>query len=177
MARTPVARSPWCSIHRIAGCGTLLLLLSHANAASAQACTLVGDVAQVSVTAGGVQTLSLTRGQVATGEGWLMLGSLSGTTPADPFLAAAGLSLAWDRYTWATWRGHSPLLPDAIQGFGGGVIGFFDGTGSATLEVVVPPGAYPSLVGQVVHHGFYMLDPVTFAPTCGSNTVPLAFAP
>lgn len=162
---------------RVAGGSCALLLLSQAQSARAQSCTLSGDVAQVSLTAGGVQNLFLTRGLGAAGDGWLMLGSLSGTAPADPYLASAGLHLAWDRYTWATWHGRSPLLQGGIQGFPGGIVGLFDGAGLATLQVVVPPGAYPALVGRVMHHGFYMLDPLTLSPHCGSNTVSLAFVP
>lgn len=54
-----------------------------------------GDIAQVSITAGGVQNLFLTRGLGAAGNEWLMLGSLSGTAPADPYPASAGQHLAF----------------------------------------------------------------------------------
>lgn len=161
----------------LAGLALLVGLTALAGPARAQSCTLTGDVAQVSVTSGGVQNLALSRGAGVSGDYWLMIGSLSGTNPGEPYFHQAGLFLNPDPYFLRTYLGSSPFLQGGLQGGIGGIYGMFDSAGQASMQVVVPPSVYHFMVGRTVHHGFYMHDPLTLLPECGSNTIRLTFVP
>ncbi len=157
----------------------LALSIAHASAsAQTQACagSITGDVSVVSISAGGVQNLTLSVLPSQLPNFWYLTGSMSGTLPGSPFLATAGLYLNFDRYTYAMTTGTSPLVrggtPNAY-----GVIPNFDAQGIAHLQVVVPPMALPALIGRTVHHGFFTFDTINLEPSCGSNTVALLFVP
>jgi hypothetical protein len=160
-----------------AGLALLASLLVSGPAARAQSCTLSGDIAQVSVASGGTQNLTIVGPPSFHGQEWYMVGSFHGTLPGHPVFAYGGLYLNQDRYFIMTVIGRSPFLRGGLNGGPGGVMGQFDPNGMASIQVVVPPGIYASLVGRTVYHGYYRLHPLTLLPDCGSNTVALTFVP
>ena len=154
----------------------LLAPLALAPAASAQCASVVtADVPSISVSAGGVQTLTITTNQPQSL--YSVVGSFSGTTPAEPYFAVGGLYLARDRYLILSYTGRSRLLPGGVPNAPGGHELFLDAQGQATQLVVVPPNSPSYLVGRTVLHGVYRLLDVDLLPSCGSNVVPLAFTP
>jgi len=144
------------------------------------ATSLTVDVNYVSVTAGGVQTISLfsTGGlPFLAGREFTILGSFSGTTPSDPWLGYGGLFLAPDRYLRQSYLGMSPMIPGGFPHAPGGHKLYTDAQGRATQLIVVPPMAFTSYIGRTVRHGVFMDHPLTLVPYCGSNTVTLTFTP
>jgi hypothetical protein len=105
---------------------------------------LVGDVAVISVGAGGTLTLSLdTPPGYAGGFHWIF-GSISGFSPGVD-LGPVSLPLNWDIYFGLTLNDPG-LFPTFL--------GFLDGNGEATAPLVIPPGLDPLLVGLDFHHAF-----------------------
>ena len=163
---------------------SFLLLLAFAiapfaGAASAQApCggTISGDVAVVSVTTGGTQTLTLGVPAAEARTSWHLLGSFAGTAPGSPFLSSAQLFLNEDRYFYSLVTGTSRLVQGGAPSVYGPMVPF-NAQGQATLQVVVPPIVLSHLVGRTVHHGYYRFNPLTLLPECGSATVALTFGP
>lgn len=155
---------------------SILAPLVLADGAAAQ-CTsvLAADVTSVSVTAGGIQTLTLTSN--APQRIFSVVGSFSGTSPAEPYFAVGGLNLARDRYLVLSYTGRSRLLPGGIPNAPGGHTLLTDAQGRADQLVVVPPSALSFLVGRTVLHGVYTLSDLDLLPSCGSNVVSLVFAP
>jgi hypothetical protein len=156
----------------------LALSIAHGSARAQAGCagTIVGDVSVVSVSTGGVQNLSLTVTSTQALQDWHVLGSMSGTSPGQPYLAYGGLFLNQDRYMYAMITGHSPLVHGGVPS-AYGVVPSFDSQGHANLQVVVPPVVLSALVGRTVYHGFYTLNVLDLLPDCGSNTVALTFVP
>ncbi|MCZ6596071.1 MAG: PKD domain-containing protein [Planctomycetota bacterium] len=116
--------------------------------------SLTTDVASVSLSAGGTQTLFLDAGPSRAGYGYTVVGSLSGAEPGTPI---AGLHLPLnlpDVYFDLTLLspGLTPLL---------GSVGTLDGAGQGTTLFAVPSGSIPSLAGTTVYHAFGALDPTT----------------
>ena len=114
----------------------------------------------VSTNAGGAQSLYLRAGAEHSGELFLLLGSLSGTSPG----------VALDDVVL-------PLLPDAytlflLDGAGAGVVspfaGVLDAQGAADAAFTLPAGSTPALAGLVLHHAFVAID------VAGSGNVELA---
>jgi len=115
--------------------------------------SISGDVAEVSVSAGGEQVIAVDFGPAAAGQLVWVLGSLSGTSPGLQ-LGSLELPLVYDPYTERTiFRANElPLL---------GGLGWLDGAGRATARFHLPPGAVPSFVEAVVHHAAVAIDPAT----------------
>lgn len=127
------------------------------------------DTAEISLSAGGVQTLDLQAGASAAGDLHLVLGSFAGTSPGVS-LGAVTLPLEIDAY-------FSFLLanPGAAPVLGG--LGQLGPDGSASAQVQIPPGAAPSAAGAVVHHAFVTIDPVTLTVESASEAEALTLRP
>jgi hypothetical protein len=136
--------------------------------ASAQDCAVTADVLAISVSAGGVQTLSIDVGPENALSQYFVLGSFSGTAPG--FDLGLHYPLNEDRYLLQTWVGASRLVED-------GGIGLTDSRGLAEIHVVVPPSATSALVGRTVNHAVAPISFLTLLHTCVSNPVPLTFTP
>ena len=132
--------------------------------------TLTADVGQVSVPWGGTQTLTLDAGVGNASKLYLLLGSMSGTTPGQPVNGQL-LPLNFDSYFLHTLlHTNSPplgnsfgILSSASPGPGG----------MANATFTLPPGLSPTLVGLTVHHAFVVFDWGTGAVTLASNAVPV----
>ncbi|MFT4709451.1 MAG: sulfatase activating formylglycine-generating enzyme [Planctomycetota bacterium] len=139
----------------------------------ATAQTLTADVIEVS-TAGGTQTFTLNAGVAHSSEYYLLLGSLSGTTPG---ISVNGhvLPLNLDSYLLRTFDkpnqvplGNSfGMLPAAVFGIGGEVTATFS----------LPPGLGASVIGRTVNHAYAAIDPGTGAVTMTSNAVSVNLVP
>jgi hypothetical protein len=133
---------------------------------------LTGSPSSVSVSSGGVQTFDLDAGVANAGNPYLLVGSLSGTTPGLP-IDSFVLPLNVDQYFLYTL--NNPNLPPLNNSFT-----VLDGQGKSQAFFILPSGANPNLVGVTVNHAYAVIG---FVPppipviTLVSNAVALTFAP
>ncbi|MFG0320068.1 MAG: hypothetical protein ACF8XB_22540, partial [Planctomycetota bacterium JB042] len=113
---------------------------------------LFGDVATLSVTTGGTQTLTLDAGAVNAGRGYWVLGSVSGTTPGLPVWAGVNLPLNFDFYMNFLLSNPNPVVLQ--NNFAN-----LDGSGQQTTLFNLPPGLPASAVGVTIDHAFALLPP------------------
>lgn len=106
--------------------------------------SLTGCPATLSVASGGAHALTIDLGPDHTAELYLVLGSLSGTTPG---LVVDGVEIpvVFDAYTAATLG--APNLPPLSNSFG-----VLDGDGAAAAEFSLPVGSDPTLAGLNLTH-------------------------
>ena len=151
-------------------CDDLILATDHGLWTRTIHCALDADVDSISLSAGGVQNLTLTLGPKHAFETYFVLGSASGTSPGVP-LDGKVLPLNLDAYFTLTAVG--PNAPPLVNTFG-----TFDATGITTAQIVVPAGFSPSLAGVTLHHAYLsiVLAPVAFVDLI-SNACALTFVP
>lgn len=113
----------------------------------------------------GVQTLSLDAGAARAGHAYVVLGSMSGTSPGQ--YLPGGLFLPLERDPYFRARIHAPSSLPVVGG-----AGFLDAAGHATATVV-PALPHVSLHGVTLQHAFVVLD-AGGAPEFVSNAFPLA---
>lgn len=111
---------------------------------------LQGDWTTLSLGEGDVLTWRLDAGAPRGGESYLVLGSLSGTSPGVP-LASGVLPLVPDGYFLHTLThpNGAPLVDS---------LGVLDEAGVAQALFVLPPLEVPFLVGTTVHHAYASFD-------------------
>ena len=129
------------------------------------------DVDQLSLAAGGTQTLTLDPGADFAGDMYLVLGSQAGAQPGIP-VAPYSLCVNLDAYFLSTLAGSAAGL--------GGASGLLDAqAGTAAASFTVPPGSPPGLAGTVYHHAYLLLDlsPPFPAVVLASNPVELELVP
>jgi len=123
----------------------------------------------LSTSAGGMVEFDLVAGSAKAGDLYLVMGSLSGTSPGIDY-QGFNLPLNLDGYFLYTVNHASgATLP--------GSFGVLDGLGNGAAALVVPPGVTGPATGQAVHHAFAALDPVTLAVTRTSNAVATQLVP
>ncbi len=151
------------------GSGTVPLV--DMGAFEKQPTAISGDVAAISLSAGGTQTLQLDGGVGRAGQFYLLLGSLTGTSPGFP-IDAFLLPLNVDSYTLYTLT--SPNTPPLAGSFG-----VLDGVGRATATFTLPPASNPALAGLTVNHAWVALEllPNLLHPTLVSEALPLDLLP
>lgn len=125
------------------------------------ACPLSSDVRELSVSGGGVQTMSLDAGTDAADDFFLVLGSISGDTepqlldgrflPVSNPLTAFFPVVAYDPYFLQTLT--SPNAAPLASSFG-----VLDGQGRATTTFTIPPASNPALVDLSFWHAFLTLE-------------------
>ena len=130
---------------------------------------LEASPASISIAAGGTQTLDLEGGSLLAGGLYLILGTVSGTSPGLP-IGDFTLPLNPDPYFAYTVNaaGNPPLV---------GGLGTLDASGAAQAAFTLAPGSDPTLVGLQVHHAYGALNPVTGAILGASNAAPLDLLP
>lgn len=110
-----------------------------------QAIRIVGS-SPISVTAGDSMTFSISAGPANAGRQYLMLGSLTGTTPGQPLPGGLTLPLADDRYLQYTQHvPNSPILSNSM--------GVLDANGRATVTF----HPVQRFEGHTAWHAFYLL--------------------
>jgi hypothetical protein len=133
---------------------------------------LTGSPSTASVSTGGIQTLDIDGGVANAGNPYLLVGSLSGTSPGLP-IDSFVLPLNFDQYFQYTLS--NPNTPPLNNSFG-----ILDGQGKSQAFFVLPIGANPNLVGLTAHHAFAVIG---FVPppipviTTVSNAVGVTFTP
>lgn len=124
-------------------------------------------VGSISLASGGAQPWSIDAGAAHAGELYLVLGSISGTTPGTPIPGGRTLPLNWDG--WLAFTLSGPNVPPLFESFG-----LLDGDGRTSARgLVLPAASPPALAGLVVHHAFVALDAASGVPTFVSNALAL----
>ena len=118
-----------------------------------------GDNSVLLSTFGGTHTMTLQGGVGFAGSTYLVLGSVTGTSPGIP-LGLFELPLFPDPYFFLTLR--SPNQPPLVNSFG-----TLDAAGEAVVQFVLPPGL--GLAPLTVFHSFLTLDAVIQDVTGVSN--------
>ena len=127
------------------------------------------DTDSLSVTNGGFQTFLLDAGVGRAGDFYLLLGSLSGTSPGLPIAGADVLPLNLDGYFGFTLA--SPNTGPLVNTFG-----LLDATGHAEARLNINPGVLGALAGASVHHAYVAFD-LSLVVSRVSNPVQLDFLP
>lgn len=127
---------------------------------------LFSPTLEVSLASGGIQALTLEAGAAHAGDPYLLLGSVSGTTPGTP-VGGTVLPLNWDGYSFATLTlaNQAPFL---------GTFGLLDASGSAKAHLDLPAGMDPFLAGVTIQHAFLASGA---AGVFASNPLPLTLVP
>jgi uncharacterized membrane protein len=131
---------------------------------------LTADKWSHSLAAGGAQNFALRSAPSNAGKLYLVLGSLSGTTPG---LSSGGftLPLNFDAYFNLT-------LTAPNSGPFTTTLGFLNGSAQGAAALTLPAGFDPSLAGATVHHAYVVLDlPGSGALIDTTNAVSLKFVP
>ena len=116
--------------------------------------TLYHGAPEVSAASGGIQNLYLRAGTAHAGELFLILGSLSGTSPGLPIPGTTlTLPLNYDPYTGL-------LFSSSGAGFVTPFSGTLDAQGEANSLLAIPAGTNPVHVGKAFHHAFVSIDVV-----------------
>ncbi len=131
---------------------------------------LVANGDQISVSAGGTVGFSLDADVANAGNPYLLLGSVSGTSPGTP-VGGMLIPLNVDAYTLYTLQ--SPNAPPLAGSFA-----LLDAQGRATASFTVPPASTPNLVGLTFDHAYVVVAP-TPVPliTLASNAVAIQMLP
>ena len=131
--------------------------------------TLDAYPADISLAAGGKQTMDLSFGTAHAGELYLMLASASGTAPGTPL--GGGLVLPLNADALTTWTflniNHAPYAT---------TLGTLDAQGHARTGLALPPGILPGLAGLTINHAVISLD-LGGIPTSVSNAAALNLQP
>ncbi len=126
---------------------------------------LSGDIAQVSVTNGGIQTLTLAPGPPFADRPYLVLGTMSGTSPGFP-VGTIQMPLNFDTYTRFTSLNWNSTDLQNTQGT-------LSGSGTGVARIRIAPGAWAPMVGETLHHAFILIDGRNYS----SNPVALQLVP
>ncbi|MBI1380549.1 MAG: hypothetical protein GC161_05600 [Planctomycetaceae bacterium] len=121
-----------------------------------------------SIATGGTQELRLAAGAARAGDLYLLVGSLSGTTPGLP-VDSFVLPLNFDFYSNLT-------LTTPNSGFLPGSLGFLDANGRASAAFTLPAAA-PVAGPLDIHHAFLTIDLSTFAVSFTSNAALVRLVP
>jgi len=102
---------------------------------------------------GGTHALYLRGPQSVAGDLYIVLGSLSGTSPGIALAPGVELPLVFDAYTNLGLSLATPVV---------GAFGVVDANSRATATFVLPAGTSSSFFGIELHHAFVVIDPLTF---------------
>lgn len=129
---------------------------------------LVASPSSISVSSGGVQSLSLDAGVSHASENYWLAGSLTGTTPG---LTVGSVTIPLVPDAWFEW---CLLYPNV--GPLGNTMGSLDANGQATATITLPAGLDPGLSGLTVWHAFAAWTPGQL-PSFASPAVSLTLVP
>jgi len=129
-------------------------------------CPFSASASALDTLAGGSVDFALDGGAALSGELYLVLGSLSGTTPGID-VGAFHVPLVQDVYFgFALNNANGPVLVNTFAAL--------DGTGKGAAQFVLP-GGFPTLVGATAHHAWVGIDAGTAQVTYASYALPLSF--
>lgn len=123
------------------------------------------DVSQISVATGGTASFTINIGPNYGGHDYLVLGSLSGTSPGINLPGGVHLPLNWDTFlTFTIVNAGSAVLPNSI--------GVLDSTGSSWAKLVIPGPLDPGLIGLAMDFSTLLAKgPFTFASNVTTVTL------
>jgi photosystem II stability/assembly factor-like uncharacterized protein len=130
---------------------------------------LAASPSSISIASGGSQTFTLDAGAGFAGDIYLLLGTLSGTSPGTP---AGSFTLPLNPDFYLLFSLANPNKPPLAS-----TLGFLDASGKAGASLTLGPGQIPLLLGFEAHHAFAVLNASALAVVFVSNPVPLAFLP
>ncbi|QDU65474.1 hypothetical protein [Engelhardtia mirabilis] len=130
---------------------------------------LLSSADALSLSSGGSQGLAILPGEHAAGWPYLLLGSLTGTSPGVDLGGGLQLPLVVD--PWFQFLLANPNTAIA------GSAGTLDDRGQALATLALPAGAAPSLAGSVAWHAYIVFDPAVMAFVQASQPVALALLP
>lgn len=133
-----------------------------------EGCTLGATPETVSISAGGVQTLSLFAGAGNAGQLYFLVGSTSGTVPGFP-VDSVILPLNVDAYFIATLTPNTPILAPSLS--------FLNGSGNGTCNFTIPPATSIGGVPFTAHHAYVIFNLSLGAVTFASNAAPVTLVP
>jgi hypothetical protein len=154
------------------GCGLFVTqdtgeVLSYAAFSDPGSChTASVEQTQISLAAGGVQTIELDFGVARAGANYFVLGSLADSLPGFS-VGNVLIPLVVDAYFNITIKNPNTLP------FGAS-LGALDGSGRATATFTLPPGVDPGLAGLVLYHSAVVFS---LGVVDASNPVPLTLVP
>ncbi len=122
----------------------------------------------ISLAAGGTQELNFNAGQEQGEKAYLILGSMTGTTPGMPLPGGLTLPLVPDAYYQLTKQAGSGPLVDFTRKL--------RGWGAARASLTIPPLSEPALAGLTLYHAAVVGDDLSQA-TLVSNPVSLQLRP
>lgn len=129
---------------------------------------LVQSPTQVSLATGGQVTFDLQAGATHAGQTYLVLGTVSGTSPGFPLNPMTTLPLNLDAYTVFLLANSNGWIHPSL--------GTLDGNGSASAVMNVPPFAYAGAPIDV-WHAYLLLSPTTLSFTYASQARRMTFFP
>ncbi|MEZ5977955.1 MAG: multiheme c-type cytochrome [Planctomycetota bacterium] len=106
--------------------------------------SIEADVAEISVSQGGVQTIHVDAGPGRANQAFMVLGSMSGTTPSSFY--GIDVPLVQDGYFYRI------AFPPTYQPSPVRASGVLDAQGRATFQIRLAPGAAAHFAEQVLHH-------------------------
>ncbi|MFT7665106.1 MAG: hypothetical protein ACI87A_003341 [Planctomycetota bacterium] len=130
---------------------------------------LTSENNSISLSAGGSQALVLDGSPSSAGWYYLMLGSVTGTSPGIDFGGGIELPLNFDVYMNLT------LFKPTLSAFNN-FTGTFDGAGQAIASLTLPALMDPSLAGVTINHA-YLAAAVFGTPDFASNAVSVMLVP
>lgn len=133
--------------------------------------SLLACTPSVSIATGGTQLMELDAGDTYGGLPYLLLGSISGTTPGHP-IDTFTLPLNVDSYLLFTLENaNTPPL--------GSSFGTLGPNGTAGASFTIPQGLSASLAGTTAHHAYVVIEllPTLLHVVFASNAVPVTLIP
>jgi hypothetical protein len=129
--------------------------------------TFFADPPDISLLAGGTQTMTLDVGPALANELYWVLGSVTGTSPGLP--GPPPLPLEPDFYFFFTFDNPNTLIQGSLF--------FLDAAGQGLAALTIGPGDLdPSFAGLVLHHAYVVLDGA-LDPLAASNATSLTLVP
>jgi len=124
------------------------------------------DMDQISVATGGTVSFTINIGPNLGGHNYLILGSVSGTSPGINLSGGIHLPINWDIFTdFTVGLAGSVFLP--------GSLGNLDAFGSAAAQLIIPPQD-PGLAGLVMDFAVLTMNG---PPTFGTNATRVSLVP
>ena len=136
-----------------------------ARVLSGAALSLTTDTHLISLATGGSQSFRLDAGSVHANKIYLLLGTMSGTTPGIVLGPGVTLPLNLDTYLLLTAANPNTLIIPSLA--------TLDSAGKATAKLTLPPGLPQGLAGTLLDHAFLVIDLSTSSFDFASNSVPL----
>lgn len=132
-----------------------------------EGCSLGVDVNELSATSGGTQQLFLYGGAANAGKQYIVIGSVTGTTPGLPVAPGVTLPLNYDFYLiYSIGNPNTFILSNSFA--------TLDGAGNATASFNLPPVALPFAV--TIHHAYLVVEGGSI-PVFASNAAPVTLNP